>query len=70
MKKWKAASSPDRVDDLVQPVPVPAEPLDGGVRGGRAQRYQAKQRDEADGEVEAQRDLGRDAKDVELEVDV
>ncbi len=61
------AEDGDRVDDFVQPVPaLTAEALDHAVGRGRGERDQADQRDEADGQIDAQRDFARDLCEIEF----
>jgi hypothetical protein len=59
----------DGIDCAVEPMPVGAEPPDSSVRRGRAKRHEPQKRREADEKVDAKHDLGRNAREVEGEIE-
>ena len=56
----------DREDQPVQPLPARPERPDPAIGRGPAQRRQPQQRDEADGQVDPQHDLGGDLPQAEI----
>ena len=68
-RKMQNSEDADEVDGLVQRAPFFPEAADGGVGRGDAQRDQADQRGEADGQIKAEHDFARDLGKIVFLVD-